>query len=153
MAENGQPGAARKRLILSHHQFLTVYDSRLKTVLDAGHEPVLHKEIGETGNSGAITAWIWGHEHRCMAFAHPNIASPRCLGHGGQLQQAHPEGTEPPAPGKWEETAQFEEAGSRWGSFGFAVLDLHEPDSVGPYIEVSYHVDGAQPVVPTERLR
>jgi hypothetical protein len=139
----------RKRLLLSHHQFLTVYDKRLKDVLASGRQPVLHKKMAQkhilTGR--AVTAWIWGHEHRCMGFDDDRIAFPRCLGHGGQLQQAPPAGTKLEPPGKWTETATFTLAGARWGSFGFAVLDLE-----GPNIEVSYRLDGAQPAVGTERF-
>jgi Calcineurin-like phosphoesterase len=152
VADHGEARQSRKRLILSHHQLLTVYDTRLRSVLDQGREPVLHTKMADTLNAGAITAWIWGHEHRCMAFADSRIAFPRCLGHGGQLQQAHDPGAKPPHPGTWEETAQFQDAGLRWGSFGFAVLDLHEPDDDGSYIDVTYHLDGAQPVVATERV-
>ena len=150
--QNGEPRERRKRLVLSHHQLLTVYDSRLKSVLDAGHLPELHQKLAAKGilNDGAITAWIWGHEHRCMAFDYPNdknIEFPRCLGHGGQLQQAHAPGTKPDRPGLWEETAAFEEAGARWGCFGFAVLDLQ-----GPNIDVSYHLDGVDGVKPDAPL-
>jgi hypothetical protein len=142
----------RKRLILSHHQLLTAYDTRLKSVLGQGREPALHQKISGIVNDGAITAWIWGHEHRCMAFADTRIAFPRCLGHGGQLQQAHAPGTTPPTPGTWEETAQFQQAGLAWGSFGFVVLDLQEPDNEGAHMEGNYHLDGAQPVVATEHF-
>jgi hypothetical protein len=152
-----KPEERHKRLLLSHHQLLTVYDNRLKSKLDAGQQPVLHQRIAEkqilTGD--AVTAWIWGHEHRCMGFTDDRIAFlnddriafPRCLGHGGQLQQALPAGTTLNSPGKWRETATFTLAGAQWGSFGFAVLDLE-----GPYIAVSYRLDGAQPTVGTERF-
>lgn len=147
--EPGDAPRPRKRLILSHHQLMTVYDTRLTSLLNQGKKPVLHEKMGPIIDTGDITAWIWGHEHRCMSFEDPanKIAFPRCLGHGGQLQQAHAPGTRPPAPGIWEETAQFEDVGGAWGSFGFAVLDLD-----GAYIDVSYHLDGAQPVVATERV-
>jgi hypothetical protein len=139
----------RKRLLLSHHQFLTVYDNRLKGVLAAGQQPVLHEKMAQKQilTGGAVTAWIWGHEHRCMGFDDHRIAFPRCVGHGGQLQQALPAGTKLEPPGKWRETATFDLAGVRWGSFGFAVLDLE-----GANIEVSYRLDGAQPAVGTERF-
>jgi hypothetical protein len=83
-----------------------------------------------------------------MAFDNNRISAPRCLGHGGQLQQAHTAGTQPPPPGTWEETAQFQYAGLSWGCCGFAVLDVQD----GGHMDVSYHLDGAGPGVATERI-
>jgi hypothetical protein len=134
----------RRRLVLSHHQFMTVYDPRLSGVTSL---PPLLEHLTPHVDRGAITAWVWGHEHRCMAFQRDRLPSPRCLGHGGQLQAAHAAGTQPPAPGLWEETASFVSAGRRWGAYGFAVLDLD-----GPEIAVRYVLDGAQPVVATEQF-
>jgi 3',5'-cyclic AMP phosphodiesterase CpdA len=148
LAEWVADGEPRPRLLLSHHQLQTVYDNRLRKVLDAGHVPPLHAKLAPLVGSGAVTAWIWGHEHRCLAFEHPQVAFPRCLGHGGQLLQAHAPGTHPPAPGTWEETASFPKAGRDWGAFGFAVLDVD-----GPEIAVRYVLDAGEPVVATETFR
>jgi hypothetical protein len=144
-ADGDGHGGPRKRLVLTHHQLMTAYDNRLRRVLDQGRVPPLHAKLAPVVDSGAFTAWIWGHEHRCMAFERQALNFPRCLGHGGQLLAAHDTGTEPPAHVVWEETASFELAGRRWGSFGFAVLDVD-----GPEIKVSYVLEGATPVVPTE---
>lgn len=143
----GDDDGPRRRLVLSHHQFMTVYDRRLEHALQDGHTPALLERLQPLVEAGAITAWIWGHEHRCMAFEHDHLPYPRCLGHGGQLLQAHAPGTRPPAPGVWEETASFAKAGHRWGAFGFAALDVDGPD-----IEVRYVIPGGEPVVATERF-
>jgi hypothetical protein len=140
-------GAPRKRLLLTHHQFLTVYDHRLSDVLRRDEPPPMHTKLSDVLDSGAITAWIWGHEHRCMAFEHAKVPFPRCLGHGGQLLQAHAPGTQPAPPGTWEETASFRDAGHTWGAFGFAVLDIEGAD-----IDVRYALDGQQPTVATEKF-
>ena len=82
-----------------------------------------------------------------MAFTHPNLAFPPCIGHGGQMQAAHAPGTQPPNPGLWEETESFGGGGQRWNTFGFAVLDID-----GPQIKVRYHLEGADPQVEAEDL-
>jgi hypothetical protein len=39
---------------------------------------------------GAIHAWFWGHEHRCVAYKpFDNLPAPRCIGHGGIPEPAH----------------------------------------------------------------
>jgi calcineurin-like phosphoesterase family protein len=142
-SKDGDP----RRLLLTHHQLMTVYDSRLKNVLDAGKRPPLHTKLGDLVRNGAIDAWIWGHEHRCMAFRHPTLKYPRCLGHGGQLLEALPPDALLPDPAIWQEIAAFDEAGHRWGALGFAVLDVEE-DS----IEVRYRLVGAHAQVAAETL-
>jgi hypothetical protein len=138
----------KKRLVLSHHQLVTVYDSRLKSMLDAGDQPELYKKLQDVIDDGGITAWMWGHEHRCMAFKDPAVNIPflRCLGHGGQLQRRRSPGPAPPTV-LWEETATFMLDGSDWGRCGFAVLDLE-----GPTINVRYHLDDGVPVCVTEQF-
>jgi hypothetical protein len=82
-----------------------------------------------------------------MGFEHAALPFPRCIGHGGQLLQAHAPGAHPLAPGAWEETGSFEQAGHRWGAFGFAVLDVD-----GPAMNVRYRLGGAEPVIATEKF-
>lgn len=135
----------RKRLVLSHHQFVTVYDQRL---LGAPATPALVQQMAPHVDRGAITAWIWGHEHRCMAFNHHALPFPRCLGHGGQLLASHVPAAQRDPRILWEETASFALGEQRWGRCGFAVLDLD-----GPRIDVRYVLAGAQPVVATERFQ
>jgi hypothetical protein len=136
--------ADRKSILLSHHQFMTVYDDRLR---DVATPPPLVKNLSPLIDRGLVTAWLWGHEHRCMAFTHPSLEFPRCIGHGGQMQTAHPRGTQAPAPGLWEETASFEDGDQAWNRFGFAVLDFD-----GPRVKVQYRLAGADPQVEAEDL-
>jgi hypothetical protein len=132
----------KKRLLLSHHQFMTVYDQR-------GIGPVLLDKLSPLVEEGAITAWIWGHEHRCMGFVHPNVPYPRCLGHGGVQLAPKAPGTRPPKPGVWEETVAFaaDDGSGSWGRFGFAVLDFD-----GANVQVRYRNDEGAPSVRSEQL-
>jgi len=134
----------RKAILLTHHQFMSVYDGRLT---HAPAPPPMVARVKPFVDRGAIHGWLWGHEHRCMAFSDPGLPFPRCIGHGGQLQKAHAPGTRPPSPALWQETAAFRYSGGLWNTFGFAVLDID-----GPQITVSYHLDGPQPVVGQEQL-
>lgn len=131
-----------QRLLLSHHQFLTVYDQR-------GIGAVLLDKLAPLVDRGAVTAWMWGHEHRCMGFEHPELPFPRCLGHGGVQLAPHTPGTEPPSPGVWEETASFlaQDGSGPWGRFGFAVLDFD-----GPNVGVRYRNDEGAASVRAEQL-
>jgi hypothetical protein len=123
--------SARKLFLLSHHQLVTSYDpGDLGPVLPGKLEPVLR--------DNRVTAWWWGHEHRCMGFkpAH-GVKFPRCLGHGGvPVLQTHAEDAPIPAPGEWELRGFLESGGDHWARFGFAVLDLN-----GDRIDVRYRDD------------
>jgi Calcineurin-like phosphoesterase len=109
----------RKLVLLSHHQMLSVYDPEdLAPTLASKLAPVLH--------GGRLTAWLWGHEHRCMGFeAAGGVEFPRCIGHGGVPVLMEHDADEPIAsPGAWEERGYLEEGGDRWARFGFAILDI-----------------------------
>jgi hypothetical protein len=111
--------AGRKLVLLSHHQLVSVYDrADLGTVLPIKLKPVL--------DSGQVTAWLWGHEHRCMGFEPVSgVNSPRCIGHGGvPVLMQHDVDDPVPPPGAWEERDYLEQDGDHWQRFGFAVLDL-----------------------------
>ncbi|HTA13721.1 MAG TPA: metallophosphoesterase, partial [Solirubrobacteraceae bacterium] len=67
----------RKLMLLSHHQLVSVYDSE-----DIGK--TLPTKLASVLGSGRVTAWLWGHEHRCMGFDQAGgVKVPRCIGHGG----------------------------------------------------------------------
>lgn len=128
-AEAHQGG--RKLMLLSHHQLVSVYDQAdLGTVLPTKLKPVL--------DSGQVTAWLWGHEHRCMGFTPASgVKFPRCIGHGGvPVLMQHGLDDPIPPPGAWEEREFLELDGDHWQRFGFAVLDL-----AGDRIEVRYRDD------------
>jgi calcineurin-like phosphoesterase family protein len=108
---------ARRLVLLSHHQFVTVYDPR-------GIGATLRAKLQPLYDSGRITAWLWGHEHRCMGFETPEVTSLRCIGHGGVPVLSRPDDGPLPAPAVWQVTGHYEDDGRQWGRFGFAVLDL-----------------------------
>jgi calcineurin-like phosphoesterase family protein len=121
----------RKLALLSHHQFVSVHDPQ---EIDG----TLPSKLADVLASGRVTAWFWGHEHRCMGYAATGgVAAPRCLGHGGvPVVVSEGLGAPVPAPGIWEERGFLDEGGRHWGRFGFAVLDF-----AGPRIAVRYRDD------------
>jgi hypothetical protein len=117
----------RKVMLLSHHQFVSSFDlGDLGTVLPHKLEPLLR--------DNRITAWLWGHEHRCMGFKPATgvagVPFMRCIGHGGVPIPASAAGGELPPPGLWQiptagdASGVFEEHDASWNRFGFAVLDF-----------------------------
>jgi hypothetical protein len=124
--------SGRKLVLLSHHQLMSVYGQA-----DLG--PVLPDKLGPVLDSGRVTAWWWGHEHRCMGFeAAHGVRFPRCLGHGGvPVLQTYTPGDPITPPGAWEAPGFLQDSdGDRWARFGFAVLDLD-----GAQMQVRYRDD------------
>lgn len=121
----------RKLMLMSHHQLISVYDPE-----DLG--PTLSQKLDPVLNTGRVTAWIWGHEHRCMGFvADHHIEFPRCIGNGGvPVLMNHGPDDPIPAPGAWEERGFLEDRGDHWARFGFAILDFDAEQ-----IEVRYRDD------------
>jgi hypothetical protein len=112
----------RKLMLLSHHQLLSAYDlGDLGTVLPYKLQVLLENK--------RITAWLWGHEHRCMGFDDPEHRIPfvRCIGHGGVPVPLSGDAGAIPPPGAWLETEGFEDHGEQWHKFGFAVIDFDGP--------------------------
>ena len=87
---------------------------------------MLGDKLGAVLGTDRVTAWLWGHEHRCMGFAaDQHIKFPRCIGHGGvPVLMNHAVGDPVPAPGIWEERGFLEDRGDHWMRFGFAILDF-----------------------------
>ncbi|HWF49753.1 MAG TPA: metallophosphoesterase [Solirubrobacteraceae bacterium] len=131
----------RKVMLLSHHQLVSSYDlGDIGTALPQKLAPLL--------DGKQITAWLWGHEHRCMGFNEVHgIPYVSCIGHGGIPVLTGPSGAAIPAPGKWEESGSFEENGSSWHKFGFAVLEFD-----GPKLEIRYLDDEGNPTRPPEQI-
>lgn len=119
--------STRKLMLLSHHQLVSVYDQE-----DIGR--VLPTKLAPVLGDGRVTAWLWGHEHRCMGFTQAGgVQVPRCIGHGGVPVLSHPADMPIPAPGTWEERGYVRYRGDHWGRFGFAILDF-----AGERIDVRY---------------
>ncbi len=109
----------RKLMLLSHHQLLSVYDKEdLGPTLPAKLAPVLKGE--------RVTAWLWGHEHRCMGFEEAEgVKVSRCIGHGGvPVLMAHTPEEQIPKPGLWQECGFSKYRGDHWGRMGCAILDF-----------------------------
>jgi hypothetical protein len=120
--------SGRKLMLLSHHQLISAYDAD-----DLG--PTLAHKLAPVLDQDRVTAWLWGHEHRCMAFSPAQgVQFPRCIGHGG-VPVSMPRLPSDPvkAPGQWEERGAFVQRRTRWSRFGFAVLDF-----AGERIDVRY---------------
>jgi hypothetical protein len=128
-------------MLLSHHQLVSSYDLHdIGTVLPQKLAPLL--------DGKQIAAWLWGHEHRCMGFNEVHgIPYVSCIGHGGIPVLAGPAGGAIPAPGKWEASGNFEENGSSWHKFGFAVLEFD-----GPKLEIRYLDDEGNATRPPEQI-
>lgn len=122
----------RNLMLLSHHPLVSAYDTR------PGLGQVLREKLAPMLAAERISAWIWGHEHRCMGFrASAGVSFPRCVGNGGVPVLMDLDAEDPvPAPGIWEERGFFDYRGGRWARFGFSVFDF-----AGPQIDVRYRDD------------
>jgi hypothetical protein len=132
----------RKLFLLSHHQLDSAYDKEDIT-------PELGAKLGPVLETGRVTSWWWGHEHRCMGL-NPvrKVQFPRCLGHGGvPVLQTHAADAPIPAPGAWEARGFLDISGDHWALFGFAVLDLD-----GDQIQVRY-LDEKGETIRTETIK
>jgi hypothetical protein len=112
--EMRQAAPKKKGILLSHHQLFSVFDKGA---------PKMQEKLQPVLDSGLITAWLWGHEHRCIVYKpHGNLRFPRCIGHGGVPVWA-PD-TTLPAGVIWQETDYLDEGLERFARFGFAVLEF-----------------------------
>ena len=121
----------RKLMLLTHHQFVSAYSPE-----DLG--TTLSDKLGPVLKNGRVSAWIWGHEHRCMGFgAGHEVPFMRCIGHGGvPVPMDGPADQRPPPPGDWEERDCVTLFGRNWRRFGFAVFDFD-----GAQVQVRYRND------------
>jgi hypothetical protein len=118
----------RRLMLLSHHQLVSAYDLHdLGTVLPFKLESLL--------KSRRISAWLWGHEHRCMAFSAAEVPVMRCIGHGGIPVPSSTIRDPLPKPGVWQETDTFAERNCTWVRFGFAVLDFNDAAVTATYCD------------------
>lgn len=127
---------SKKLALLSHHQYVSTYSPG-----DIGAE--LGEKLAPVLRDGRVTAWWWGHEHRCIGFEPSGgVNFPRCLGHGGVPEPQSNAATPPAGPRiAWEERDFFVSDDERWRRFGFAVLDLD-----GGRITARYKNDAGAPV-------
>jgi Predicted phosphohydrolases len=107
----------QKLLFLTHHQPFSAYEP--------GNHP-LEGTVSRLLAGREITAWFWGHEHRCVLY-HANAGTKfgRCIGHGGvPVYMLHGAGDKVPEPGVYEFRERFGPGVEPWARFGFAVLDF-----------------------------
>ena len=107
----------QKLLFLTHHQPFSAYEP--------GSHP-LQETVSRLLAGRELTAWFWGHEHRCVLY-HPNAGTKfgRCIGHGGvPVYMLHGVGDNVPEPGVYEFRDRFGTGIEPWARFGFAVLDF-----------------------------
>ena len=121
--------AGKKVMLLSHHQPFSVYDS---------NDDILEStaELGDVLATGNVTAWFWGHEHRCMTFEPYNYVSfGRCLGNGGVPVYSTRSAQDPcPLPGQYEFRDRLAGSLEPWGLFAFAELEFRGPECKVRYI-------------------
>ncbi len=127
LADELKSAGTRKTLLLSHHQFVSAYEDAAKDMI-AKVSPVLRVR--------PVTAWIWGHEHRCIHYSkNAKVAFGRCLGDGGvPVYQWHKEGSQVKTPGTYEHRAFIPHGLEHWAKMGFAVLDFIEDRIEARYI-------------------
>jgi hypothetical protein len=139
---------ARKTILLSHHQLDSVHDrGRISRHILDGVKSYL--------DAGAIDAWFWGHEHRCVAYKPMlNLKAPRCIGHGGVPEIAQwtvtaavrtlagwVKGLFTARRMSWARIEQEYKAelidshGDKWHKQGFAILDLDGDSAWATYVD------------------
>jgi Calcineurin-like phosphoesterase len=124
-AANAAPG--KDLMLLSHHQPFSAYE-------DQG--PNLVKKLRPVLDGRGVTAWFWGHEHRCVLYgANMGVTYGRCIGHGGvPVYMNHEPDSAVPAPGEYEYRATISgDILHPWARFGFAILQFD-----GANIHVEY---------------
>lgn len=93
----------RKVVLFTHHQPFSHFD---------GPGDKLIQKLVPLLNAGRITAWYWGHEHRCVVYdKHPRWGLyGRCVGHSGypyfrKKSLVFPQASDPPPThhGLWRE--------------------------------------------------
>ncbi len=124
-----------RRVLLSHHQPLSAYESADKAAaLAAEAAPLLQ--------DGKTAAWLWGHEHRCAVYEPKTFPSGgalpfgACLGHGGVPCNPTKQDKTPPfdavAPRRYVLTDKdgfYEVMWEEYALMGFAVLDIDGPNA------------------------
>jgi hypothetical protein len=75
-----------RTILLSHHQLFSAFSPIGKPSqkgVRSSVNPLLLKAFNSMVNSGAISAWFWGHEHTLSVYEEfAGLKRGRCLGHG-----------------------------------------------------------------------
>jgi len=115
----------RKVMLLSHHQLFSCYEGHVGSFLQNKLKGLL--------DHNRIRAWLWGHEHKAIAYEpHHGVGYGSCLGHGGvPVYRTHAPARGPAI--SWFESNYRTDGFQNWALFGFAVLDLD-----GSRLRISY---------------
>ncbi len=117
----------RPFMLLSHHQLFSAYES-------VG--PYLQSRLKPLLDNGRIRAWLWGHEHKCIAYEpFGGVEYSRCIGHGGVPVYPVPEPPDADPRVAWVERDWFDGWIERWALMGFAILDFDGADVQVRYID------------------
>ncbi|MCD2196794.1 metallophosphoesterase [Actinomycetospora endophytica] len=128
-----------RTMLFSHHQPITWGDH--------GVEPIgnLLDRTRALRQAGRLTGWLWGHEHKLIAYGdHSGIGYATCMGHGAILETP----PEHPHPGEFDATFTDPE-GLTWRMPGFAVLDLDGPTMRVRYLDKNGRTWRPEDVLPT----
>lgn len=140
---------SRRVLFFSHHQLYSPFDGQ-------GSKLWQHEPFGALLRSKRVSAWYWGHEHRCTIFDAPDPQFgllARCIGHGGMPQSRKKTKALPRAEGPrfdradWRTVAPCERKGNLLP--GAIVLEgrnefiVGEEDRFSPHGYVVLTLDGS----------
>lgn len=127
---------SRRTMLLSHHQLLSTHGKVSGELADRMARVMTGREV---------TAWFWGHEHRCMTFRpRPGLRYSACVGHGAMPQKA---GDPRPEEDEWEYDNSRQDVDlDRWRLCGFAVLDFAGPDLTVRYVNEKGETHCEEPV-------
>jgi 3',5'-cyclic AMP phosphodiesterase CpdA len=116
-------------LLLSHHQLFSTDPEK--------GGPKLHAALADVLDEGKVTAWLWGHEHRCIVFdPYQGVRFAACVGHGGiPIYAAHDADDLPPSPAHYEYYGSIDTTLERWTRMGFSVLDFDGPSVVARFVD------------------
>jgi hypothetical protein len=128
----------QRTMLFSHHQPITWGDDDVEPIGN------LLDRTRPLRDAGRITGWLWGHEHKLIAYgAHSGLGYATCMGHGAILE------TPPEKPHPGEFTATFTDPeGLTWRMPGFAVLDLDGPTMRVRYLDKDGHAWRPDDVLP-----
>jgi 3',5'-cyclic AMP phosphodiesterase CpdA len=126
----------KKPILLTHHQLFSAYERGADRMRD------------RLASVLPVTAWFWGHEHRCVVYdRNRDVHHPRLVGHGGiPVRAGGPAPDRVRAPIVYEYEDSFPWEFSRLRYFGFCVLDFDGPVVCVRYINENGHEHYAETI-------
>jgi hypothetical protein len=134
----------RKTLLLSHHQMFSSYETI------PSDPPGLPAKIGPILTSEPVTAWFWGHEHRCLCLKETDsVQFPRCVGHGGvpvYMNHAESDAHPPAVAYEYRKFVSKSFGLEKWALQGFVVLDFDGDRITARYIDENANEHRTEPI-------